>query len=168
MALRRFEDLCDDSAELPPGRGSGVQLGAPLTRELVVLRAAVVIGRGPPGFDPAPPFEAVQRRVERSLAHFQDGAGDPVQPLCNRPAVLWLERDGLQYQQVERALRQVHAVGHGRSLCASTRDYLITCRSTRGVVSTSDTASGRRSRPSPTRTTTAAASIVRCAGDDRI
>src|SRR5262245_61506806 len=145
MASCRFQHLCDDGAELPPGRGPGVQLRASSARQLVVLRAAVVVGGGLPGLDPASPLEAVQRWVERSLAHCQDGARYLVQPLRNRAAVLRLERDGLEDEEVERPLRQVQAVGHGAPfvLRQESNELLVEAQG-EWSVSTSDTASGER------------------------
>src|SRR5215510_1330955 len=106
MTPDRFENLRDGGAEFPPGVGFRLELGAAFRGELVVLRTPVVVGRAPARLDPAAPLEPVERRVERSLLDLQRGAGDLMEPLGDRPAVLRLERDRLENEEVEGALRK--------------------------------------------------------------
>src|SRR5262249_25267715 len=92
------------------------------------LGLPVVVGDVPLGLDPAAALEAMQRRVQRALLHLERVVGNLLDAFGNRPAVLRLERDGFQDQEIERALRQIHG-----SPFASTGVYPISCRSARGV-----------------------------------
>ena len=98
-----------------PGR-LGVELPAPLRRQRVVLRPPVVLGCSPRGRDPAAPLQAVQRRLQRPLADLQHLARHLPNPLGDAPTVPRSQRQRLQEQQIEGALRQVQAVGC-RSKC---------------------------------------------------
>src|SRR5262245_39652757 len=99
MALDRVEHVADDERETTPGGGVSVGLLAARPRQLVVLRAAVVVGRGPARADPTAPLEPMERRIERALAHVERVARDLLEALRDRPAVLGLERQGLEDQQ---------------------------------------------------------------------
>src|SRR5207244_3198381 len=61
------------------------------------------------------PLEAVQRGVERALLHVKHIAGQLLNALRNGPAVLRFERQRLQNQEIQRALRQVDT-GHRDSM----------------------------------------------------
>src|SRR6185295_14440189 len=78
-----------------------------------------VVRRAPARPDPAAPFEPVQCGVERALADVQRRGRDLVQPFGNRPAVLRLEGDGLEDEQVERALWKLER------FFTTTRDLLL-------------------------------------------
>src|SRR5207302_4811035 len=83
-------------------------------RELVVLCAAIVVGRTPRGTDPSAALEPMQCRVERALWNLKRVARDLVDALGNPPAVHRLERERFENQEIERALRQVESgVVHG-------------------------------------------------------
>ena len=60
-------------------------------------------------------LEAMERRVQRALADLQDFAADLLNALGDGPAVRRLERDGLEDQQVERALNEVRWSAHARA-----------------------------------------------------
>ena len=84
------------SSCLAAGAGQLVELGPP-----------VVVGRPPPRGDPAAPLQPVQGGVQRALRHLQRGARDLVEALRDGPAVLRPERQRLEDQQIECALREV-------------------------------------------------------------
>src|SRR4051812_28923869 len=105
--LRGFEDLGNRRDELAPCAGFRVEPRAPLPRQLVVLRAAIVVGGAPARLDPAPPFEPVKRRVERPLADVEGGARNQAEPLRDGPPVLRLEGDRFQDEQVECPLWEI-------------------------------------------------------------
>ena len=112
--------------------------GAARPRQLVVLGAPVVVGHVPLGLDPAATFEPVKRGIERALLHLQDVAGNLMDAFGDRPAVLRLERNGLENQQIERSLRQLDPCrrrSRQASPSASTGAYRNSCRSTREVSS---------------------------------
>src|SRR4051812_15989532 len=48
-------------------------------------------------------------RIEGALGHLEDVLGDLLDALRDGPAVLWLERERSEDQQIERALRQIDA-----------------------------------------------------------
>src|SRR4051812_11872870 len=123
--LRRAEHCGDGAGELSPGAGFAFELLAAGCGQLVVLRAAVVLGGAPACLDPATPFQTMERGIQRALLDAQDIRRNLLQPFRDGPAVLWLERERAEDQEVERALRQVHAfVGHCVSPIASTKDTL--------------------------------------------
>jgi hypothetical protein len=62
---------------------------------------------GPFGFDPGFLFEAVQRGVEGTLLNLQHFPGDLLDALGDGPAVLRLERDSFENQQVQRSLHEI-------------------------------------------------------------
>ena len=61
------------------------------------------------GFDPTAALKTMESRVHRALLDLQDAARDLLDALRNGPAVLRLERERLQDQEVQSALRQVDA-----------------------------------------------------------
>src|SRR5690348_191824 len=86
-------------------------------RELVELRAPIVVRLAPLRLDPAAPFEAMEGRIERSLRNLERRRGDLADALRDRPAVLRLEGQRFQDEQIERPLREldlrcVHGFGH--------------------------------------------------------
>src|SRR5205823_6648491 len=92
----------------------GLEPFATGARELVVLRASIVVGRAPRGADPSAALEPMQRRVQRALWDLKRFARDLLDALGNPPAVHRLERERFENQKVERALRQVESgVVHG-------------------------------------------------------
>ena len=86
----------------------------------------------------------MERGVERSLRYLERGRRDLADALGDRPAVLRLERDGLEDEEVERALGSssfpASILSGMRSLLASTgEDIACPCRSARGVVTRTPT-----------------------------
>ena len=57
-------------------------------------------------------FELVQRRIQRPVAHLQDGARNLFEAHADRVAVHRLEREDLEQQQIQRALHQVRWFAH--------------------------------------------------------
>src|ERR671914_491693 len=70
------ENLPDRNGQLSPRRGVLFELLAAAARQLVVLRAPVVVGGTPAGLDPAFTLETVQGWVERPLLNQDDRIGD--------------------------------------------------------------------------------------------
>ena len=66
-------------------------------------------------FQPSLLLEAMQRRVQRALADLENFAADLLNAFGDGPAVCGLERDGLEDQQVERALNEVRWSAHART-----------------------------------------------------
>ena len=87
-------------------------------REFVIFRLTVVVAHSPFRSQPAASFEAVQGRIERPLLYLHDVLRNLLQPLGNRPTVQRLERNGLQYQKIERPLRQLNARLVGQFSCS--------------------------------------------------
>jgi len=57
-------------------------------------------------------FQALQRRVQRSLLDLEDVIRELTDPLRDRPAVQRLERDGLEDQQIDGALNEIGGLPH--------------------------------------------------------
>jgi hypothetical protein len=57
----------------------------------------------------------MERGIERSLVHLQDVARQLLDALRNRPAMLRLEQERLQDEEIERALDEVDGL-NGRSI----------------------------------------------------
>jgi hypothetical protein len=79
--------------------------------ELVIFGAAIIFGRAPAGFDPAATLEAVQRGVQRTLLDLQNVFGDLLNTFRNGPAVLRLESNRFEDEQIQSALRQIEFLG---------------------------------------------------------
>src|SRR5437867_4373246 len=60
--------------------------------------------------DPSAPLEAVKSGIERALPDLKRCARDVVKPLRNRPAMLRLESDGFQDQEIESPLGKLHSI----------------------------------------------------------
>src|SRR5438067_4953166 len=101
-------DRQDQAVELAALGGEPFSAGG---GQRVVARAAIVFGGGPVGLRPSPEEEALQRRVERALAHLQHVVREELQPLRDAVAVLRAARERLQDQQVERARQQLDGSG---------------------------------------------------------
>src|SRR5947207_9493518 len=123
MLLHRLEHPSDSGAQFSPCVRFRLELCASFPRELVIFRAPIVIGRAPARFDPAPPFETMQSRIERPLADLERRPGDLMQPFGDRPAVLRLKGNGLEDQQVEGALGQFESLSH--SACSLPATILL-------------------------------------------
>src|SRR5512138_533398 len=133
-SLHGFQDLRDRRGESAPRARLRIEPGAAFLRQLVVLRAAVVVGGAPARLDPAAALEPMKRRVERALLDVERRAGDLMEAFGDRPTVLRVERDGLQNEEVEGALWKLEPfVTHSISplvLRQETTSY--SCRSARG------------------------------------
>src|SRR4051812_13208594 len=86
--LSHVEHEPDGSGELGPGIGFQRELLLSRARELVELRASVVVRRTPLGLDPSAPLEPVEGGVERSLRDLECGARHLMDPLGDGPPVL--------------------------------------------------------------------------------
>src|SRR5436190_16300426 len=92
MASAVIEQQADGGAQLAPGVGLLRQSPPALRRQLVVLRAPVVVRHVPLGLDPAFAFEPMERRIQRPLVDAQRVPGNLLDALRDRPSVLRLER----------------------------------------------------------------------------
>src|SRR5215467_6326860 len=131
--LDRVQDLADRRRELAPRARLRVEPGAAFLRQLVVLRAAVVVGGAPACLDPAAALQPMKRGIQRALLDMERRAGDLVEALRDGPSVLRLERHGLEDEEIEGPLWKIQRfVCHSACPAASTGDYMYSCRSARG------------------------------------
>src|ERR1019366_7365988 len=113
--------------------------------EFVVLGAPIVVGDAPVRGNPAAPLQTMQRGIKRSLLDTQHVTGNLLDTHGDPPAMLRLQRQGLQDEQVERALRQVDWYRRHCFPFASTGiGYARSCRSARGNVVKRFYAGGRK------------------------
>src|SRR5438128_3180746 len=82
---REIEHEADGLHERRPRARFGIELAPPGTRQLVVLRLAVVVGGAPFGPDPAATFEPMERRVERALRNLESLARNLMDAFGHRP-----------------------------------------------------------------------------------
>src|SRR6476469_3793750 len=104
-----IEQEINRGRERPPRLGLGFERRASSFRQLIEFRPAVVLGGAPFRLYPPTALEPMERRIERPLLDSQRVAGELLNALGNRPSVLGTEADGLQDQQIKRALRKIHA-----------------------------------------------------------
>src|SRR5215471_14604705 len=110
--LRRLDEETNGRRQPLPGLQLALELLPALTRQRVELRVAPEIGRFPLGANPALLLQPVERRVQRPLPHRQGVAGQDLNALRDSPPVQRLARDGLEDQEIERALEQVGRFRH--------------------------------------------------------
>lgn len=103
-----FEDFEDGLGVLSPLGGFGAELIAAGLGELVVLGSPVVFGEPPLGLDEAFAFESVECLVERGVFDGEDVVGALADPSGDGVAVHGVPGEGLEDQDVEGALEQVH------------------------------------------------------------
>ena len=108
-SLSRLEDQLHGLGETAPRCLLDRQLLPAGARQHVELRVASGIGLPPFRLQPPFLFEPVQGGVQRALVDLHDLTRDLLQPLRDRIAVRGLERQHLQDQHVERALREGEA-----------------------------------------------------------
>src|SRR5207302_10951443 len=92
---------------LPPAAGLEREASAAGGGKPVVLGFAVVLAGAPVAGEPAAVFEAMQRRVKRTLLHFEDVFGGALDDLGNRVAVRVTGGERAQDHHVERSLEHV-------------------------------------------------------------
>ena len=92
-------------------RGLGAELFPALGGELVVLGFAVVLGESPLGLEPAALLHAVEGGVERALFDLESLVGGLADPGGDGVAVSRPPREGLEDQEVERALEEIEIDG---------------------------------------------------------
>ena len=80
-----------------------------LRHEFVKLRSAIVLGHAPLRPDQTSPFQSMQCGVKRSLLDLQNVSGDLPDPFRDPPAVPWFERQSLEDQKIQCALRKIDA-----------------------------------------------------------
>ena len=72
-----------------------------LARKLIVVRPSIVIGDAPACLNPTASLEAVESGVQGPLPDLQRRPPDLMKPVGNCPAVLRLESDSFENEQVE-------------------------------------------------------------------
>src|ERR1051326_8860130 len=87
-------------------------LRASAARQRVELSLTPAIGLGPVSLDPTLLLQPVQRRVEGTLLFLQFFFRDLLNTLGDGPAVLGLERKGLENQKIQSALHQIARFTH--------------------------------------------------------
>src|SRR5215467_1386599 len=131
--LSRPQHLRHRGRQLVPRLFLHFQLTPPGLREFVVFRSPVVFRRSPARLDPPAPLQPVQRRIQRALLHAQHVARNLLDALGNGPAMLRLQCQRSQNQQIQSSLRKINPrhVKPPLSLLQGPR-YHSSCRSTRG------------------------------------
>src|SRR4051812_32035421 len=113
MASVRLEDEPDrrhDPGPVFPLRGQLLQAGA---GDPVVLRAPSLRRLAPLSLDEALLLEPVQRREEGAGLHHERAARDLLDAVRHAHSVARLELQGLEDQEVERALHEFRLLRHG-------------------------------------------------------
>ncbi len=102
--------------------GLGGKLGAAGGGERIKLGVAAGVRLRPFGANPSLLLQAMERRIERALLHLQHLTGDLLDALGDGPAVLRLERDGFQDEQVECSLHEIAWFSHALTIYNSVVD----------------------------------------------
>ena len=101
---------------------SFLQLRAAGWGERIELGLAAGVGFTPFGLDPPFALEPVEGGIEGALLDLEDFLGDLLDALGDGPAVLGLECDGFQDEEVEGALDEVVWFAHSMTI------YTRNCR----------------------------------------
>ena len=83
-----------------------LQLFSPCAAQSVKPSLTIVFRCSPFGTDPASPFHAVERGIERALFHFQHILGDLLNLANDRITVHGTDYQSFQNQHVQRSLEQ--------------------------------------------------------------
>src|SRR5690348_7898191 len=84
--------------------------------ELIKLRFAAGFGGAPFCGNPALLLQPVERRIQRAVGDLQSIFADLLDAFSNRPAVLGLDRNRLQDEEIESALNEAGGAAHGQYL----------------------------------------------------
>lgn len=100
-------------------------------RDVVVPRAAVILGELPVAFDESLVLEPLQRGVQRTLVHFELPLRHLLNAQPNAPTMHWLEIECLEDEQVDAAPQGVWfecvARRHGFALLFSEWEGVCSC-----------------------------------------
>jgi len=110
--LGAFDNQVDGRRKASPALLFLIELAAAIGGEAIELGLAACVAFGPGGGDPALLLEAMESGIEGALLDLEDFVGELLYALGDGPAVLGLERDGLEDQQVESALDEVAWLSH--------------------------------------------------------
>src|SRR5258708_7492349 len=108
------EHLRHRGGQLDPVALLDFKLPAPARGELVVFGAPIVLRSPPASLDPAAPLQAMQGRIQRALLNAQHIARNLLDAFGYGPAMLWLQHQRLQNQDVQSALRKFDAMRGGQ------------------------------------------------------
>ena len=120
--LDGLDDEIDGAGEAAPVRGFFFELRAASGGQRVILGSSSGVAFHPLGFDPGFLFEAVEGGIERALLDLEHFIGNLLNALGDGPAVLGLERDGFEDQEVEHALDEIVGFAHTMMI------YTSSCR----------------------------------------
>src|SRR5580704_382590 len=120
--LRSFNDQIDRRRQPAPVGRLFLQLRPPRRRQRIKLRLSPRFRFRPFRFNPCLLFQPVQSGVERPLLNLKNFLRDLLNALGNRPAVLRLERDGLENEQIESSLNEIAWFSHTMTI------YTTKCR----------------------------------------
>lgn len=115
-----MDDEVDGGGETVPVGGFFFELDAAGGGEGIELGDAAGFGFGALALDPAFVLEAMESGVQGALLNLQNVAGDLLDALGDGPAVLGLESQGFEDQEIESALDEV--VGFAHSVIIYMRD----------------------------------------------
>jgi hypothetical protein len=108
----RAHDQIDCGRQAIPIGGFLFELSAAGGSKRVEASAAAGFGLARFGFDPAVKLKAMQCGIEGALLDLQDLAGDLLDALGDGPAVLRLQGEGFEDEEVESALNEIARFGH--------------------------------------------------------
>src|SRR5262245_7311194 len=106
LSLSRSHHLGNGDRQVIPVCFFGFQLFAACGSEFVKPGATVVLRSAPFALDPAPLFDAVERWVQSSLFNGQHVFSELLYALTDAKAVHLAQAERLQYEHVQRPLRQ--------------------------------------------------------------
>ena len=109
-----LKNLEDGAGVFGPDGGLRAELFPALRGELVVLGFAIVLGKPPFGLEQSAFLHAVERGVERALLDLESLVGGLADPRRDGVAVARTPGEGLEDEEVERALEEVEIDGRPR------------------------------------------------------
>jgi len=109
---RRGEDVADRLRVLQPLRRFLPEVRLTGRREVVVARAAIVLGDAPHGADESSLLETIERLIERAIDELEVAPGGLLEPIGDLEAVHRAPAERLEHEDIEGTAK--HGKGHGR------------------------------------------------------
>lgn len=116
IPLSRLNDQIDCRGEAAPVGGFLFELSAACRGQRIKLGLSAGFGFFPFGFDPGFLLQAVQGRVERALLDLQYIPRNLLNTLGDGPAMLGLERNGFENQEIQSSLNEVVRFSHAMTI----------------------------------------------------